>query len=348
MAAPPDTQAPAEEPVETVEFGLWWPAGDPGKLREAADAWDAMASHLDTATTTLSGAASAVTGANSGEAIDAFAAHWNLIGGPQGALPTIAGDCRNMATSLREFADAVDEVREQITQMAIEIAATVAIGVGLAFFTFGASAAAAGGTIAAMVARAAALASSLGVRAATIISRVAVMGTLGAAEGMAANTVAQLGSNAIFNDNHNPIDGFNLAEVGVSGAFGFAAGGAFGGFQAIRGLRARFGNATSSDYRATFFNAYPDAAGRVVVHHAVEQQVLKRYPNLVSRSQIHSLDNLRGVPKGSINNRVHLSEIRREWNRFYRENPSPSAQDLLNQATKIDNKYGHLFNPPIR
>lgn len=49
-----------EEKVETVEFGLWWPAGDPGELRAAA-AWEAMANHLDTTTTILAGAAGAVT-----------------------------------------------------------------------------------------------------------------------------------------------------------------------------------------------------------------------------------------------------------------------------------------------
>jgi hypothetical protein len=236
-SASPDTQAPGEEPVETVKFGLWWPAGDPGKLREAADAWDAMASHLDTATTTLSGAVSAVTGANSGKAIDAFAAHWNRVGGPQGALPTIAGDCRNMAASLRQFADAVDEVREQIIQLAAEIAATVAIGVGMAFLTAGLSAGAAAATTTTMVARAAALGVNLGIRAATIISRVAIGAGVGAVEGMAANTVVQLGSNAVFNDNHDPLDGFSMAEVWTSGAFGFAGGGALGGFQALRVLR---------------------------------------------------------------------------------------------------------------
>lgn len=236
-SASPATQAPEEEPVEPVSFGLWWPAGDPGKLREAADAWDAMASYLDTATTTLSGAASAVTGANSGAAIDAFAAHWGLVGGPQGALPTIAGGCRSMATSLREFADAVDEVREQIIQMAVEIAATIAIGAGLAIFTAGLSAGAAAATTTAMVARAAAVGVNLGIRAATIISRVAIGAGVGAVEGMAANTVVQLGSNAVFNDNHDPFDGFNLGEVAVSGAFGFVGGGTIGGIQGFRWLR---------------------------------------------------------------------------------------------------------------
>ena len=88
--------------------------------------------------------------------------------------------------------------------------------------------------------------------------------------------------------------------------------------------------------------------GAVVVHHAVEQQVLRRYPGVVSESEMHSLENLRGIPKGDINNRVHLSQIRKEWNRFYKANPNPTQSQLLDFATKLDNKFGHLFNPPIR
>ncbi|WP_337165881.1 RHS repeat-associated core domain-containing protein [Vibrio fluvialis] len=111
--------------------------------------------------------------------------------------------------------------------------------------------------------------------------------------------------------------------------------------------RASFGTSTSNNYKKTFFDANPDAKGDVVVHHAVEQQVQKRYPGLVSDSEMHSLENLRGIPK-SINSDVHLSKIRKEWNRFYRTNANPSQQQLLDKATEIDNKFGSQFNPPIR
>lgn len=114
------------------------------------------------------------------------------------------------------------------------------------------------------------------------------------------------------------------------------------------GTPARFGNSTSTDYRRTFFNQHPETEGNVVVHHAVEQQTMKNYPGVVSPSQMHSLENLRGIPKGNINNRVHLSAIRREWNRFYDQHPNPTQQQLLDHATKLDDKYGHLFDPPIR
>ncbi|KJG56056.1 hypothetical protein UA38_16410 [Photobacterium kishitanii] len=107
-----------------------------------------------------------------------------------------------------------------------------------------------------------------------------------------------------------------------------------------------FGTAISKDYKKTFFDKNPELKGRVVVHHAVEQQVLRRYPSLVSDSEIHSLENLRGIPKEK-NNSLHLSKIRKEWNRFYKTNPAPSKDDLLDKATEIDQMFGSEFNPPI-
>ncbi|QUJ69554.1 hypothetical protein KDD30_22690 (plasmid) [Photobacterium sp. GJ3] len=110
--------------------------------------------------------------------------------------------------------------------------------------------------------------------------------------------------------------------------------------------KAKFGESDSKNYKKTFFDAYPDTKGKVVVHHAVEQQVQKRYPDLVTDSELHSLDNLRGIPKEK-NSSIHLSKIRKEWNRFYRAHPAPSKEDLLTQAEKIDNMFGEQFNPPL-
>ena len=110
--------------------------------------------------------------------------------------------------------------------------------------------------------------------------------------------------------------------------------------------KATFGSSTSNDYKATFFEENPELKGDVVVHHAVEQQVLNRYPGVVSESEMHSIENLRGIPK-EVNSEVHLSEIRKEWNQFYRENQMPTQQQLLEKATEIDMKYGSKFNPPV-
>ncbi|PVZ44074.1 hypothetical protein N430_00559, partial [Pseudomonas sp. CC120222-01a] len=111
--------------------------------------------------------------------------------------------------------------------------------------------------------------------------------------------------------------------------------------------RATFGKASTDDYRTTFFNAYPEQRGKVVVHHAVEQQVQSRYPGLVRNDELHSLENLRGIPKEK-NSRMHLSGIRKEWNKFYLEFPKATKQQLLDKATEIDGMFGAEFKPPVR
>jgi len=108
--------------------------------------------------------------------------------------------------------------------------------------------------------------------------------------------------------------------------------------------KATVGQATRKDYKATFFEQYPDLKGKVVVHHAIEQQVLVIYPDLFSVYQLHSTENLRGIPK-EINSDLHLRKIRLEWNDFYEENENPTVEQFLDFATYIDLKYGYLFLP---
>jgi RHS repeat-associated protein len=104
-------------------------------------------------------------------------------------------------------------------------------------------------------------------------------------------------------------------------------------------------SAPKSNYRETFFAEHPELRGKVVVHHAIEQQVLKRYPGLFTESEIHALENLRGIPKSS-NARLHLSEIRRAWNEFYRSNASPTRQQIIDFAAELDKTLGSGFIPP--
>ncbi|MFJ8078964.1 hypothetical protein ACIQ7Q_34780, partial [Streptomyces sp. NPDC096176] len=115
----------------------------------------------------------------------------------------------------------------------------------------------------------------------------------------------------------------------------------------VRG-EASVGTAEKFSYKKTFFAEHPELKGKVVVHHAIEQQVLNRYPGLFKPEEIHSLENLRGIPKGDINSRVHLSEIRVEWNRFYESHPNPTRQEVLDHATKVDDRLGNWFSPRIR
>jgi hypothetical protein len=107
---------------------------------------------------------------------------------------------------------------------------------------------------------------------------------------------------------------------------------------------ATVGRAANTNYRATFFSAHPDLEGQVVVHHAVEQQVLKRYSGLFEPSEVHSLENLRGIPIVD-NAATHLSAIRRSWNRFYKANPTATREEVLAHATEIDQQFGSGFLP---
>lgn len=121
--------------------------------------------------------------------------------------------------------------------------------------------------------------------------------------------------------------------------------------QAARGVatvRATVGEAVNLNYRATFFSAFPKLQGKVVVHHAIEQSVLKRYPGLFKDSEMHSLENLRGIPT-PLNPTLHLSDIRKAWDEFYKTHPASTTtrEDIFNEATEIDRKFGHLFTPKI-
>jgi hypothetical protein len=103
-----------------------------------------------------------------------------------------------------------------------------------------------------------------------------------------------------------------------------------------------------SDYRGTFFSVNPELRGKVVVHHSIEQQVLRRpeTAGLFTDEEIHSYENLRGIPN-KISSELHLSHIRKEWNRFYKENPNPIKEQVIRKRLEIDRIYGHLFNPKL-
>ncbi|MDR6937888.1 hypothetical protein [Luteibacter sp. 3190] len=143
----------------------------------------------------------------------------------------------------------------------------------------------------------------------------------------------------------------DAARVGEEAAAVGARGNLAGSGAAPSSRGASFGQATSNNYRATFFAANPELDGQVVVHHAVEQGVLTKFPGVVSETEIHSLENLRGIPK-EINADVHLSKIRVEWNRFYKpfleSGTRPTQEQLLQKATEIDNKFGSQFRPRVR
>jgi len=110
--------------------------------------------------------------------------------------------------------------------------------------------------------------------------------------------------------------------------------------------RATLGNALTNNYRKTFFEFNPELKGEVFVHHGVPQVTLRRYPGEVTEVEIHSIENLGGIPN-ELNSDLHLKQIAKEWLRFYDENPNATREQLLQKATEIDLKYGGWFKPPV-
>lgn len=54
---------------------------------------------------------------------------------------------------------------------------------------------------------------------------------------------------------------------------------------------------------------------------------------LFTPEEIHAYDNLRGI-QNQVNSDIHLSKIRKGWNKFYKENPNPIKEQLLEKELK--------------
>jgi hypothetical protein len=121
----------------------------------------------------------------------------------------------------------------------------------------------------------------------------------------------------------------------------------------LRNGEVGFGEAVRQKYATTFFDSYGWELKSEVgqVHHAVEQEVLKMYPGVITEAEMNSLENLRGIPLGPDGNALHQSEIRVLWDQFYSGyvgNHMPTKEELLSYALEIDNLFGRDFIPPIR
>ncbi len=109
----------------------------------------------------------------------------------------------------------------------------------------------------------------------------------------------------------------------------------------------KLGSSTTTDYRKTFKEvAFPEIADDIYqVHHAMPQKIYNNYPDIMTKSELHSLQNLRGIPKN--NHWIHQT-ITNNWAQFYLDFPNFTRQQALDFAKQIDDNFGHLFIPPIR
>src|SRR5437868_8515918 len=110
---PPTAGSQGSGPSFSKVAGLFWPQGDPGKLRQAAQAWREMGTALSTAEGTCHGAARLVVGSNEGPAIDAFGRYWGKWEGGDGYFELSFQSCGQMAEALDRYADAVDQARQR-------------------------------------------------------------------------------------------------------------------------------------------------------------------------------------------------------------------------------------------
>ena len=68
------------------------------------------------------------------------------------------------------------------------------------------------------------------------------------------------------------------------------------------------------------------------------------FPDLITEMEMHTLENLRGIPK-ELNAELHLSALHSKWNRFLRENLKPTREQINKVRDEVDEESGHLFLP---
>ncbi len=250
-----------------AKVGLWWPDADEGQFKQAAAAWDRLATEIDRVCATGLAAAQHLKATNSGVAVDAFAELWDKYGGDgQGYLSTTANASRQMAAALRQYAEVVHQAKRKIEELAVTIGATLIAGTALAFFTFGISDAAAAATTAALVEAGLVVEGTVAAAVAGIVTTVLVGAAMGALEGFVLDiAVAQPIRVWGFHDG-----GFSLDEAKDWAIVGGIGGGLLGGAGA--GLRAlRAGRMAAELERVAGDVAVIEPAAATVVEPAVSE-----------------------------------------------------------------------------
>src|SRR5207253_11128086 len=202
--------------------GLFWPQGDPAKLRQAAQAWREMANAVNTAEGACHGAANLVTGSNEGPAIDAFGRYWSKWEGGSGYFELSSQACGQMAQALDRYADAIDQARQRVEEIAATAATVLAVGVVLTVVTVGISDAAAAAGEAALMAAAAAVGVELSATVAEIGGIILAGVAIGTAASTVVDTAVQIEHIDLFHDQKD----FNWTELEHAAEIGALTGGA--------------------------------------------------------------------------------------------------------------------------
>ncbi|MGH3116152.1 MAG: DUF6531 domain-containing protein, partial [Gaiellales bacterium] len=209
------------------DLGLSWPGGDPGKLREAADAWRAFAESVDDVRTPVNKAAKSLIHHNKGEAIDAFEVFWGrYVGeGDNGWLQDIPKSARSMAKALDQLADAIDDAVEQIWNEIIIGATVIAAGFALGFVTFGAGNAAGVAAAEGVIA----FGATMGVTVSGTVARIAAGVLVGYAFGGVESVALELAVAQPMRIATGQQQGFSLDQVNEAAKTGSLYGGVLGG-----------------------------------------------------------------------------------------------------------------------
>jgi hypothetical protein len=141
--SPPSTTLVPDGPGKWLLGAIPWPAANSGSLYEAGDQWTRLANGISELVAPADTEAASIASNNQGKAVDAFENYWKGYGGRGGECAVLAEACEKVATACYQYAEAVDAAKRQIEEAGVEFAAVLIATTIAAFFSFGASEAAA-------------------------------------------------------------------------------------------------------------------------------------------------------------------------------------------------------------
>ncbi|MYT32737.1 MULTISPECIES: WXG100 family type VII secretion target [unclassified Streptomyces] len=114
-------------------FGVELPGGNGDTLREIARGWDSMGNDLTKVVQALDRAVDGVDKQGwHGAARDAFEKHWQ---DQKKTITDVANNFHHVAEGLKEFADEIDKINEEIIDICVQIAEMEVLGAALSAFT---------------------------------------------------------------------------------------------------------------------------------------------------------------------------------------------------------------------